>query len=377
MNRKTFLPVAIAVLALFATAAWWLTRSPPAADRTPPVSPENNAGEQVGAPALRVANQLAALPTQLRAANDAAASRRLLENFRQLLASLPAQVASREIQKFLSAGTDAPTRLDIKIGPGGVLEDSSSLRVFLLDCLGRVDRPAAGVVAAQILANYTTPDEWAVCLRNYAWANPGAESEAYLQSKVLLLLNNPAWVREPSTGFLEAFDTIVYARGTSLVPELGTLVRDPGNRATAHAAYLTLDRLTINEPAIMLKQLVEEPALMAGREQSRASLVARADVRDPAQRAAVERYLLDPARTASELSTFAGVYPNANYMISQNLLTTVATPTGAQLAAHDREALKVIEQWLADPRFEPIRPHVTQIRERLAVFVRQAERPNQ
>jgi len=68
--------------------------------------------------------------------------------------------------------------------------------------------------------------------------------------------------------------------------------------------------------------------------------------RDPDQRALVERYLLDPGRDTLELATFAGLYPNANFMVSNNLLTTVATPTGGQLAAHDAEIAAILTRRL-------------------------------
>jgi hypothetical protein len=35
----------------------------------------------------------------------------------------------------------------------------------------------------------------------------------------------------------------------------------------------------------------------------------------------VEKYLLDPQIDPAELNNFAGLYPNANFMISANLLT--------------------------------------------------------
>jgi len=46
----------------------------------------------------------------------------------------------------------------------------------------------------------------------------------------------------------------------------------------------------------------------------------RGDVRDTKQRALLETYLLDPRSSAQELQTFAGIFPNADYMISTNLL---------------------------------------------------------
>ena len=378
MNRKLLLPIAAFVLLLALATVWWVSRLSPGVGKaggtpTAGVAPGGSSSvrktARVPSP---VAAQLDAIRARLQASKDPQANRQILAELRAMLDALPPGIASREVQSFLASVKDAATQLNVTIEPGGGLGDASSLRVFLLDYLGRIDRPAAGAVAAQILARYTTPDEWAVSLRNYAWANSGADAETFLQAKVRELLGNPAWAKDPSAGFLEAFDAIVYAHGTALTPELAAFVRDRDNRATSHAAYLTLDRLTITEPASMLKQLVDQPELMNGREQTRANLLARADVRDPGQRALVEQYLLDPGRDPAELATFAGLYPNANYMISNNLLTTVETPNRGQLAAYDREALKIIEQWQQDPRFERLQPLLTQIHERLANFVGQA-----
>ena len=340
-----------------------------ASEASSPSKPEPSAAAD---PVAELHARLEATLAQLSASQDAEANRKLLAELRTYLATLPPAEASLAIQSFLAESRDAATKLDVTINSGGSLDDSSSLRVFLLDYLGLIDRPAAGTLATQVLSHYTTPDEWAVSLRNYAWANPGLASEAYLQTKARELIANPAWTKEPSSGFLEAFDSIVYAHGTALTPELTTLVRDKDNRATAHAAYLTLDRLTIAEPATTLKQLLDQPDLMKGREQTRANYFARADVRQPEQRALVEQYLIDPARTSEELATIAGLYPNANYMISNNLLTTVQTPKHEELAAQDQEALRAVEQWQVDPRFDHLKPQLAQIRQRLAEFVRQA-----
>ncbi len=316
--------------------------------------------------------RLEAVLTQLAAARDRNTNRKLLAELRQFLEGLPVEMASREVRNFLAGRKDAATGLDVTVTKEGQLGDASSLRVFLLDYLGQIDRPAAGVLAAQILSSYTTPDEWAVSLRNYAWANPGPAGDGYLQGKSRELLSNPAWLQNPSAGFLEAFDTIVYAHGAALAPELAGLVRDKENRATAHAAYLTLDRLTLAEPAEIFKQLVEQPDLMQGREQTRANFLARADVREAGQRAVLERYLLDPARTGQELTTFAGLYPNANYMISNNLLTPTVTPKHEELIAHDRAALETVMAWQNDERFRDLKPHLETVRARLETFVQQA-----
>src|SRR5439155_5381320 len=141
----------------------------------------------------------------------------------------------------------------------------------------------------------------------------------------------------------EAFDVAVYLGGTNLMSPLADLVRRQDNPAVAHAAYLALDRMVINDAGNMLAALEGDPTLMQGREQTRANYFARADVRDLQQRQIVERYLLDSAHGAAELETFAGIFPNANFMISHNLLTQPATPDHAALAGRDAESLRVVE----------------------------------
>jgi hypothetical protein len=379
MLRKLLPPLALLVLLLAAATVWRFARPPSPAGKSAPgaTATSANAGarrdvsmDMKTPSALPVAAQLDESLARLVASNNPATNRLILAELRRTLDSLSPGVASREVQRFLSSARDAATKLDVTIEAGGGLGDASSLRVFLLDYLGRIDRSAAGAIAAQILSRETAPDEWAVSLRNYAWANPGPDGKVFLEAKARQFLNHTAWVKDPSAGFLEAFDTIVYAHGTALLPELAALVRDQENRPTSHAAYLTLDRLTIAEPTTMLKQLVEQPELMTGREQSRANLVARADVRVPEQRALVEKYLLDPVRQSEELAAFADSYPNANYMISNNLLTTAETPASGQLAAHDREALKTVEQWQKDPRFERLNSLLARMHKRLRNFVR-------
>ena len=323
-------------------------------------------------PVVPISVQMDEICAELKASKDPATTREILTRLRNLLNSLPPAVASREVQSFLASNKDAPTNLDLTIKPGGRLDDSSSLRVFLLDYLGLVDKQAAGVAAMQILSHYTTPDEWAVSLRNYAWAHPGPDGQDYLKTKAGELLANAAWVKDPTAGFLEAFDTIVYSNDTTLTPALSALVRDKDNRAAGHAAYLAMDRLVIDSPTPMLKELVAQPDLMKGRELTRANFVARADLGQPDQRDLVEQYLLDPSRDPQELATFAALYPNMNYMISNNLLTQTPTPTEAMLVQRDRDALKAVEQWQQDPRFKQLQPLLNQMQQRLGVFVQEA-----
>ena len=166
----------------------------------------------------------------------------------------------------------------------------------------------------------------------------------------------------------------VFLGGTGLVPALTELVRKQDNPAVAHAAYLALDRLAINEPVTLLGALAAAPDLMQGREQTRANYFARADVRDPQQRQVLENYLLDPRTSPQELQQFAGLFPNANFMVSQNLLTPTPTPDHAALTGRDAASLQVVQDWLADARFAKLQPQLQRAGQRLEDFARQAGR---
>ncbi len=313
-------------------------------------------------------------PAALKSAASTADARKILADLRSYLDSLSPDLAAAVITSFLAdPANNAATRIDFSISQTGFLDGHPSLRVALLDWFGQIDPRQAGVVAAQILATPTDADEWAVSLRNFARAHPAAESQAFLRAKAEELIRNPKWRVNPSVGFFESFDVLVHTRATESTGLLSDLVSDrsPQGKPLAHAAFLTLDRLTIREPAAMMEQLAARPELTQARGEMVANLFARADLRDEAQRTLVRGYLLDPARTATDLTAFAGVYPNANFSISKNLLSENMTLSRDEITARDAAALAIVNAWLADPSFEQVKPHLTTIHQRLTTFVGQ------
>ena len=246
--------------------------------------------------------------------------------------------------------------------------------MFLLDQLGQID-PAAAAYAETILREKNSPDEWAVSLRNYALGKPTPAGRSFLEGKVRELIHHKPWQRNPSIGYLEAFDVAVHIGGTGLMPDIAGLLRRKDDRALSHAAYLALDRLTLLDPAAVFGELQKTPDLMQGREVTRANYFARANVGDEKQRVILENYLLDPRTGARELDTFAGIYPNGNFMISHSLLTQTVTPNRESQAQQDRESLRVLEAWLVEPRFEKIKPQLQTLRTRLLSFVGPPVRP--
>jgi len=378
---KWFAGGAVLLIAAALAIWWWPSGAGPsgfmAVSTNMPARTAALATNSTGAGALAVGglnDRLRSATADLADASDAAKRKQALASLRQALAASSTGEASAAIRQFLDSKADAATHQGFKVGAKGALEEAPSLRTFLLDYLGQVDPAAAAAYAQGILSQAGSPDEWALALRNLALGDTSAEGRTLLEQKTGELLRHAAWQQEPSVGYLEAFDTAVYLGGTNLAPSLTDLVRRQNNPAVAHAAYLALDRLVIKDTTQLLTALAADPGLMQGREATRADYFARADVRDPQQRQVLERYLLDPQRSGAELAQFAGLFPNANYMISHNLLTPTPTPDHAALAGRDAASLQAVQGWLADPRFASLQRPLQKVKQRLDDFARQAAR---
>ncbi len=291
-----------------------------------------------------------------------------LAALRSRLIAMPSSEAVALIRSFLASGEDRPTGLDFKISPGGSLEEWPTFRTFLLDTLLAIDPSAAAAIGREILSSPATADEWALSLRNVARGESGSDDD-FLREKTEELIRNPAWQADPSVGYLNSFDVLVHTGSVSSTPLLSDLIQNKDRRDLAHASFLTLDRLVQRRPAEMLETLAADSALHASRPEMTAQQFARADLRDPAQQTIVRNWLLDPARTSTELHNFAAVYPNHNRFVSANLLTTELPADGADLAAHDREALEIVLSWREDPAFEPVAEHLGTMLSRLHSFL--------
>jgi hypothetical protein len=168
---------------------------------------------------------------------------------------------------------------------------------------------------------------------------------------------------------------LVHTNATASTPLLSNLIQDKDRRDLAHAGFLTLDRLVQRQPTVELQLLAADRALQQSRPEMVAQQFARADLRDAAQQALLKSWLLDPTRTPTELRSFAGVYPNSNRFISNNLLTTESQQPGTDLAAHDRQALEIVSGWLADPAFKSVKDHLLTMVSRLNEFTGASQAP--
>lgn len=295
-------------------------------------------------------------------------TRLALIGLRAELLALPKDEAVRRIRGFLDGGKDATTGLSFGIAKDGMLSEWPSFRTFLLDTLMVVDPASAAETGRAILEKPTSADEWALALRNVARGDSSADPD-FLRAKTEELIRNPGWQADPSIGYLNAFDVLVHVQATASTPLLSGLIQMKDRKDLAHAGFLTLDRLVQGQPVEVLTRLSADTALQQSRPEMVAQQFARADLRDPAQQALVKSWLLDPGRSAAELRSFAGVYPNNNQFVSNNLLTAQAAAAGDDLAAHDREALKVVTAWASDPAFSTVQEHLRTMVSRLDGFV--------
>ena len=239
--------------------------------------------------ALPPAELLARIFDRLRSGNlqrgDLAALRRIL------LAADPHE-AMGAILSFLATGQDARTGESFSIQNGGRLAGAPTFRVMLLDLLGRIARDAgsdeADAFSRALLTRKTSADEWAVALRNIAWSSP--DDRAYLAGKMREMLDYQPWRMQPSAGFLEAFDVIVFTRSATFTSDLAEMATGEDD-SLRRAAAAAMDRLSEMAPLDVMNYLNGHPAEFADRPFLRADYYSKADLSQFQQRQAVEAYL--------------------------------------------------------------------------------------
>lgn len=363
-SNKFWFPLALIAVALVASL-WWISNTPenPAAPDHSTVMPGSSK------PAAATAGPLDTVFAHLRQKPERADALQSLKQLQAALIAMPRDEALAWIRDFIASGQDQTTGLSFEIASDGSLKEWPTFRTFLLDTILTIDPSAAAALGRAILTKPTSADEWALALRNVGKVEKDGQANAYLVERTEALIANPAWQANPSIGYLNAFDVLVHTRATASTPLLSGLIQQKDRRDLAHAGFLTLDRLVQCQPLEVLPQLATDKALQASRPEMVAQQFAHADLRDPAQQQIVRSYLLDPARSGTELRSFAGVFPNNNRFISNNLLTSEAQQSGAELGKHDREVLEIVKGWAVDPAMQPIAGTLRSMLERLNGFV--------
>lgn len=296
-----------------------------------------------------------------------------LRDLKQQVHDLPPEVAAATVIAALQLGDDAATGLAFIVGDEGVLDESPTLRTALLDLLGQTEPEAAIAYSQTVLNDATTPDEYALALRNLGWLNHEGELSAELTRHFGAMLDNTEWRTRPTDGYLEAFDIAVAVGGKEMITDLVSVLRLSNGESTAQsavnrAAFIALDRIMLREPDTLAAIYMQDPSFMDFAPNHRASLLSRLDPASAPQADALRNYLRAVPADSPELTYFARIYPNGNFFEGNRLVSGWETPGIVQIQQRDARALEFINQLLADPTYANVAPSLQKISKRLTSF---------
>jgi hypothetical protein len=290
---------------------------------------------------------------------------RLME-LRSEWAVMDPHVLAEFLSVLLASGVDFATGMDFKVGPHGMLDGWPTLRVFLLDVLATSDPEMAAATARAVLAVTGSAEEYATALRSLTRWGAGRAEDGELLGHFDRMLGRDEW--QARSGLVEGLDLARWIGSPEAALRLAGWDGHPAVKEMA------LGEFAADHPAAMMRVLAEGGAVVEGLDgRSRAQLAARADVSDPAQRAAVEAYLRDPSMTAAEAAAFFEVFPLRSATTGFRLYGKTPAPYHHEgIAAGDLAALEMAERWAADPSFAGQSAEIQALRGRLAEWVRQA-----
>jgi len=296
----------------------------------------------------------------------------VLSEFESKLRELSAAEAVQMLVRALNDGRDFETGLSFKIGPGGNLETAPTFRVWMLDRLGRQDPAAAAVYSQRIYQAGTSPDEWALALRNDYRNGATSGGLDVVRTRMLEMLERPDWATSPSIGFLEALDIGVATVAWETMPRLEEWLRDPQFKLRA-AASLAIDRMAMEAPidfipAMMSQNWLDKQPLL------RPTVVARANLAREEERLVVEAYLIRPDLSLTEGERYFAIVPNVTASFSYNLVSTPRVPTVRQVAQLDQASLDVVREWRYNPKLAKWSAHLANAELRLLESVSSAKR---
>lgn len=294
-----------------------------------------------------------------------------LADLKKQVHDLPPEVAAATLIALLKLGDDAPTGLAFVVGSEGVLEESPSYRVALLDLLGQTEPDAIVSYSRSILSETTRPDEYAIGLRNLAWLNHEKQLDREIIGAFTTLLDRTDWRTAPTAGYLEAFDVAVAIGGPSMLAQLVSVLRltTPDGRVTEpgvnRAAFIALDRIMLREPDLVAGVYVADPSFMDFAPNHRASLLSRLDPASPTQAQALRTFLQSTPADGPVLNYFARIFPNENYFDGNRLVTSWAPPGPDRVGDRDARVLTFVNTLIADPAYARVAPALQTIRDRL------------
>jgi len=308
---------------------------------------------------------------KLHAAENREDIQSILSEMEAELLSLPAEQAASVITEFLNTDDDVDLGMPFRVGTDGRLGAQPTLRVAVLDLLGQIAPDVAMNYSMYIFESSSNPDEWAVAIRNYGrLAQPG--NDPYFDSVIRQMVTLEEWQKEPTGGYLEALDAVVFNKQYDLVPDLIELRNKDSQMALV--LDMVVDAMVQYDRSEAFIEFNEMMPLMDEVPRLRANLMARADVRDSNQKQIVEEYLLDPGVDIEEKSFFLRLFPNFSRFASERLLTEDKKLPIQEKALIDAATFQAIIEWEDDNRFKDIVTHLNRTQNRLAKYVSSAKR---
>ncbi|MEO6788969.1 MAG: hypothetical protein ABI318_22835 [Chthoniobacteraceae bacterium] len=287
-----------------------------------------------------------------------------LAALRRLLLAADPHEAMAAILSFLATGQDARTGESFGIQKGGGLAGAPTFRVMLLDLLGRIARDAgtddAAAFSRALLTRKTSADEWAIALRNIAWSSPDART--FLAEKMREMLDYQPWRMQPSAGFLEAFDVIVFTRNAAFTSDLASMAGSEDD-SLKRAAATAMDRLSEMAPLDVMNYLNGHPTEFADLPFLRADYYSKADLSQFQQRQAVEAYLSRPDVTVAEKEKLLSVFASPGSFVGDTLVTDSAAADDPPQRTAALSA--AVGDWLQGNRFPDLANSLAQLQRRL------------
>lgn len=321
--------------------------------------------------------RLHALEERLAASPDADQRMALLAAFKRAVLAAPEAAAAASLADYLASGRDVDTGLPFVVGEDGMMASVPSLRTAVLDLLPATDLPRAAELAREVLQQRRSQAEFALGLRNLAWNDFEGDQRPELAARFNDLLNTDDWRRDPGNAYLEAFDIAVALGDRGAFAAVGAVLdaapSNPAGQALSRAALVALDRMVIRDPTLLVAAYRDDPALFATATDARASLLARLDLGIAEQRAVLVDYLGRADHGSDELAYFAELFPNANAIHGDWLVTAQeVTPSIEERRALDRGTVTGIDAVLATAPTATVRTVLTAVRERLVALEQDA-----
>lgn len=315
--------------------------------------------------------QIFDVESRLAANRDLIEARRLLLDLAKILDTAQTASAVAAIEAYLESGRDARTGLAFDVSPdGGTLEESPSLRCWLLDLLGCLDPVAAASQARRHLTESRSRSggESALAMRNLVWGSgqpmTGVDRQIFGRAS-LEHLSNTAWSAAPEAGYLEGFDAAVFLPSKEATECLTEIVAQPAEADSMRfSAGLALERIAEGSHPDSLAAIAASSLNPA----TKGDLLSRADPANGDAMRTVEAFLANGEEAEAQIF-FWRSFPQASRAMGPRLISQELLPTAGGQMDRDRAALRVLEHWIVEGSFQRHDVEIRRARARLLEFL--------